>query len=580
MATLADLEALVADTLPETEEEWEEPLPLEDPHGPPLPFDALPPLIRALAVESERAFQSPPDYALAAAGGAIGAATTGKYEVVYAPTNWPNAINTHGAIVGGPSEGKSPVIGALATDPITAWEKAKREALRAVVEEWQSKDRILKRQLEATEREHGKKDKDGGITDTEAIRQAALEELREHRKKKVVYPDVFGGNITPEAVEKKLHEQGGGYAVVSAESPFLSNAVGGRYSDKGGSNVDCMLQGWNGDHLSNERAGREEDLEVPHAYLAILCGVQPSVLRRTGREPDTIGRGVVARWLPVIPRSTVEHRTLGGRVAMSTETMAVWRSALERLLEVERTDSPRRIDLSPEAEAGFTSWHDTIWKGIGNQSEAMQGWLGKMGAQALKIAGQFHVIEHETPEDIPISLRTMQRAMRIAEYYRAHAEVMIGIMMDRRAGEPPEARQVLNVIRTLVDEDGKTTKRELHRKLRGRAAFQRADDLDAPLSLLQETNWIRIDREPLKDRVKGPAGRLADIITLNPSVLDGCIETYGQNGQNAHKQASERDSVHFVHDSLYTPANVTHLDAHRTGPLPPTGRDDEWSVEL
>lgn len=199
-----------------------------------------------------------------------------------------------------------------------------------------------------------------------------------------------------------------------------------------------------------------------------------------------------------------------------------------------------------------------------------------MAAQALKIAGQFHVVDHQTPENIPIAAETMQNAIRVAEYFLGHAEVMIR-MMDRRSGEPSEARQVLDSIRQLVGDDGRTTKRELHRKLRGRAAFQRADDLTVLLSLLQETNWIRVDRAPLDKHRASGGGRPADIITLNPCARNESLETHGQNGQNPSESGGETPSVHAP---IETPLNVTRIADHRSEPLLPTGTDGEWSIEL
>lgn len=281
--TLPELEALVVETLPDVEEAWENPLPLDDPHGPLLPIDALPLLLQDLVIATEAQLQVLPDYPFCATIGAISAAAGGKYEIVFRPSDWHVAINTQGVMVGDPSDGKSPVLAALVFPPLTAWESAKQEALRPSIEAWQSTERVLRRQLDAAEKAHGKPDKDGQITDSTAIRDAALLELREHLTKKQVYPDVFGSNATPEAVEKKLHEQRGAYAILSAESPFLSNAIGGRYSDA--PNLEVILLGWEGDHLSNERSGgkRTSKSLVPISRSSVACS-RPSSDVRDGKR--------------------------------------------------------------------------------------------------------------------------------------------------------------------------------------------------------------------------------------------------------------------------------------------------------
>lgn len=574
--TLADLEARVADALPDAEEEWEEPIPLDDPFGPALPLDALPDLFQDLVLKTEEQLQVPRDYPFCAAMGTVSAASCGKYETVYEPSDWHVSLNTQGVMVGDPSDGKSPVMNALVFPPIRAWETAERERLRPSIEAWQSKERVLRRQLDAAEKADGKPDKDGHITDGTAIREAALLELRDHLKTKQVYPDVFGSNATPEAVEKKIHEQGGAYAILSAESPFLSNAIGGLYSDS--PNLEVILQGWEGDHLSNERSGREEDLEVTRAYLTILCCVQPSVLRRAGREEDTIARGVAARLLPVVPKSRTEDRTLGGRVAISPETIAAWEKVLKRLLEVERGEHPKQLVLSHEAERVFAPWYDSISPRMRNQNAAMKGWLGKMAAQALKIAGQFHVVSCENPESVRLSAETMRNAIRVAEYFLGHAEIMIGIMMDRRAGEPSEARHILETIREILNDDGTTTKRDLHRKLQARIAFQRVEDLEGPLALLEENGWVRQEPEYSKDGDgKRGRGRPRIRISLNP--LGILSRTMTKTTKTSH-DARRNVSVGTVTVPLNTPPNVAHIGDHRPAPFPPTGTDGLMEVEI
>jgi hypothetical protein len=71
-----------------------------------------------------------------------------------------------------------------------------------------------------------------------------------------------------------------------------------------------------------------------------------------------------------------------------------------------------------------------------------------------------------------------------------------------------DARIVLSVV---LEAGNPTTKREVHRRLRGRIAFQSPKDLDVPLTILEEFSWIRC----LK--TSGPqGGRPSEVIVLNP----------------------------------------------------------------
>lgn len=78
----AGVERLIVDRLPEPAPQWDAPVPLDDPTGPPFPLDAMTgtsgAFIAAVAQETQTAL----DMAASVALGTISAAAGGKYEVV------------------------------------------------------------------------------------------------------------------------------------------------------------------------------------------------------------------------------------------------------------------------------------------------------------------------------------------------------------------------------------------------------------------------------------------------------------------------------------------------------------------
>lgn len=136
----------------------------------------------------------------------------------------------------------------------------------------------------------------------------------------------------------------------------------------------------------------------------------------------------------------------------------------------------------------------------------MRTWAGKQEGAVLRIAGLLHTSQHANPERVAIDATTLKGAIQIVDYFADHARIMHQLLNGHSNLE--NARIVLAVIRDIGHT---TTKREVHRRLRGRIAFQSPKDLDEPLRVLEEFGWIR------RDRTSGPqGGRPSEVIVLNP----------------------------------------------------------------
>src|SRR5215207_9016288 len=104
------LRDVIVDHLPEREPEWETPIRLDDPTGPPFPRAALPGSIGAYAVAVAEETQTPLDMAATVALGTISAAAGGKYEVVIPEQGWNEPVHIMAVTVAEPGNRKSGVI--------------------------------------------------------------------------------------------------------------------------------------------------------------------------------------------------------------------------------------------------------------------------------------------------------------------------------------------------------------------------------------------------------------------------------------------------------------------------------------
>ncbi len=170
---------------------------------------------------------------------------------------------------------------------------------------------------------------------------------------------------------------------------------------------------------------------------------------------------------------------------------------------------PCRLLLDADAYSVFQryrAWHEPQLRRGGELGD-IADWGSKLPGAILRIAGLLHIATHERPEDHRIAAAIIERAVSIGRYFTEHAKVMYRVIAGR-SGQS-DARQVLDALRKLNENDSPVPRWKLHRALRGRKSFERAAELNAPLALLEEFGWIHRSRE-------STAGRDKELITLNP----------------------------------------------------------------
>lgn len=517
--TVLELEPYIVDTLPSSLDDWDPPVPLDDPTGPPFPLDALPAVIGDYVAAVAEETQTAPDMAATVAFGTLSAAAGGKFEVVIPEQGWHEPVHVQCVTVAEPAQRKTQIF-RLMTEPIVAHERNVQPDERRAFAQWESRGRLLEKQLAAAENAAGKADQTEKITITEAQRMAAVDALEVHRTQRPRITRIITDDATPEAVKSLLAEQGGAIAAMSAESAFLSNTAGGRYSDA--PNLDVLLNGHAGDRIRVDRKGRPGET-IERACLTLCLMVQPEVIRELGKSAGFIARGGAARLLPSFPPDLLGHRRVDVE-PVPADLRQAWGERITAI--VRRTPAmrdgaylPWPLELADDSKAAFRAyraWHEPQMSRNGTLSDIRE-WAGKQAGAVLRIAGLLHIAEHDIPEHVPIGRFTMERAIAIVGYYADHVRIMYRQM--RGHSGHADARTVLEVIREL---GGPATRRDVHRRLRGRTAFQPPNALNESLRILEDFGWIR------RERVTGEqGGRPSEHLHLNPLVgLDKTHTTF------------------------------------------------------
>lgn len=497
------LRALGADTS-EFEEPWDDPLPLDPMTGPPFPVEALPGLIHAHVAALSEETQTPPDLAASVALGSLSAVAGGKFQIFYAPTNWSEPVHVMLTPTAGPGNLKSALFAKM-TKPIVEWEAEQQELEAPVIAQWESRFRVLDRQLRDAENAQGKPSKDGAITNPDAIRMAALDAVHEHLKGRPVQTEVFTDDATPEAVKERLIAQRGALAVMSPESAYLNN-VAGRYHDA--PHLDTILNGHAGDLIKVTRKGKPTE-RVDRACLTMMLMLQPDVFRTLGQVDGFRQRGAAARLLPCFPADLIGSRKMV-TARVPDDLVRGWDTLLRALLDIERTGEPFTITMSAGATAAFTEFRQRLEPEIKAEGLDMQGWNAKEGGTVLRLAGLIHVASNKHLDLLPIERETIIAAAEIATYFHHHARIMFRAMYGREGQS--EAGALLDVLRRIGQPS--ITKRDLYRRVHNRAEFPTSESLSPALSVLEESAWIRLERQ------QPSRGRPSTLILLHPEI--GC----------------------------------------------------------
>jgi len=283
----------------------------------------------------------------------------------------------------------------------------------------------------------------------------------------------------------------------------------GRYSN-GIPNLDLVLKAHSGDAERVDRGSRPP-VFLHSPRLSIGLSPQPDVLRGLAAKQGFRGRGLLGRFLYLLPPSPLGYRTLQSnplpervRDAYSAGIRAMldWEPATDE----QGNEQPRLLRLSDDA---YLEWHDfakIIERQMrpGSDMEQFTDWAGKAPGAAARLAGILHGIKHAhgRPWEAVITAETMHDALEIMAVITRHSLATLNVM--GADASIAAARHVWDWI-----ERGRRASfnvRDAFNALRSR--FPRVQKIREALEVLEERGYLEVIEPPKQGPGRPPSPRV------------------------------------------------------------------------
>lgn len=423
---------------------------------------------------------------------------------------WLEPVNLFTAIVAKPSERKSPVLSRV-MEPVRAYQREENERRKPLVKSYQVEVDVLNARIEDMKKRMVKGGGKGKTPTKEDMKllQVELEELEANPVKLV---SLYADDITPEALAQVIANNGEKMAIVSAEGGIF-DTMGGRYSNSI-PNLDLLLKAFSMEYYRVDRIGRKP-VAIQHPALTLLLMVQPSVLGEIMRNETFSGRGLLARFLYIVPESMVGKRKFN-TAPVPKEFEADYADLVRELLEIPE-EPVKIIHFTPEAQAALETYSMALEPRLTDDLEPIEDWAGKLVGKVVRIAALLHICDHRAKAaDIPLPAETVRRACVLGDYFLEQAKIaysMMGLMEDKTTRD---ARYIMK----RIDQSGeyKMKKRDLHQLCKNRSGFEKASGMEPALKLLIDHGYIKIQKAPPAQNPQNPqkVGRPSLMVYVNP----------------------------------------------------------------
>lgn len=487
---------------------WPDLIPFDDVGRlPRFPVDALPQTLRDWVEAEATATQTPPELAAAIVIAVLSTIAAKHFDVQVKP-GWVEPLSLYMLAAMLPGERKSQVF-KDASKRLREWEKARADAMKAAIAAAVTARTIKEKRLDALITKAARGDEKSASAGQEA-QELAIELAESHIP---VAPLLSVDDVTPEKLSSLMYEHGGRMAVMSAEGGIF-DTIAGRYAN-GIPNIEVLLKGHAGDDLRVDRVNRAP-LHIQSPTLTMCICAQPEVLQGLTSKPTFAGRGLLARFLYVLPTSLMGSRDVAPPPVPGGVTAAYEKLVNSLLHKTDRERKQReiaaeRLTLSAEAVDGVHAFMRRIevQLGPGGDLEQIRDWGAKASGALVRIAALLHLAgsseSSESFEQGVVSRRDLDESEKILLFFLSHSMAAFRVMgMDSTLAN---ARKLLNWIQK--NHFDTFSKRDAQQK--NRALFKTASDLDPVLKTLEEHGYIR--------RAKSPAtgGRPSLTFEVNPS---------------------------------------------------------------
>lgn len=488
-------------------EDWPELVPLNAPHLPRLDPGLLPTwagdFARALSVDTE----TPPELAVGMIL-VVCATAVARCQRVMVKTGYTETCNLW-LLASLPSGNRKSATVSASTAPLMAWEHDRAAILGPEIKRITSERKTLEARVKEM-RNRAAKEKDANKA-KELAREATDIELPEIP----VSSQLWTSDATPERLGPLLAENDECMAWLSAEGGIF-DLLQGRYSN-GIPNLDLVLKAHNGDAERVDRGSRPA-VFLKSPRLSIGLSPQPDVLRGLGAKPGFRGRGLLARFLFLLPPSSLGYRHLQSNpvpeevlnaYTLGIRAMLDWKPAINEQGE----KCPHLLCLSNEA---YTEWCEfakaiEVQMRPGQPLEHFTDWAGKAPGAAARLAGVLHGIKHAhgKPWETAITADTMNSALEIMAVITRHSLAALDLM----GADPTIAAARLIWEWIERNRQARFTVRTAFNALRG--TFPRVQRLRATLEVLVERGYVEVIEPPCD----GPGRPPSPVVRVRPEIV-------------------------------------------------------------
>lgn len=477
---------------------------------PRFPIEALPPALENYAREVAESKQVAEDMAAVAALGVVSLAVQGKFQVTATP-GWTQPLNLYEIIVARPSDRKTPVLNAV-MGPVYEYIQTINELRKEEVKIYNNNINILTKRKNSIIEHLGhslvmdaKGAKDAKATENDLLEvQAELSRLEDAPVRPL---KLLSDDTTPEALARKMADNGGKMAIVSSEGGIF-DIIAGRYSDR--VNLDIFLKSYDGESITVDRKSGES-LQIPYPILTILLMTQPRVLTTIMENEDFRGRGFLARFLYSIPQSKVGTRRYGTG-DISDQAKLAYRVLLKTLLDIPEREDPPCIQFSMEAHKLSEDFFYWLEPQLTEELEPIESWAAKFHGGIVRIAALLHCCQYiGDAASVPISGDTFLRARRIGEYFLGHAKAAFCLMGMSEPQEEKDAKYILRRLDTI--EGDSTSVKSLYDLCQKKKGFETMELFREVLDLLVSRGYLYIE-------TVATGGRPSEKVYINPEYLD------------------------------------------------------------
>jgi hypothetical protein len=482
---------------------------LDDPDLPRLRGKTLPSWAGDFATALSVATETPPELAVAMVLSASATAVARKFRVMI-KDGYFEPCNLWLAAALEPGNRKSAVQGA-ATAPLVKWERQQKAAMADEITKATSAYKTAEARANKL-RTMAVGEKDAAKSQKHAKEAADIEACMPQVPR---LPQLWTSDVTPERLGTILADNDERMAWLSSEGGIFE-IISGRYSG-GIPNLDLFLKAHAGDAEKVDRASRSP-VYLSNPLLTIGLSPQPDVLRGLSSKPGFLGRGLLARFLYLLPPSPLGYRT-GEALGISEDCEDVYAAGITAILnmpsamDVDGYASTHILKLSPAAHEEWQVYKQSIEAAMrpGGMFENAKGWAGKAPGAAVRIAGVLHVMTHIEPWSSLIELDTMILALDLMAVFGKHSLAALDLMgADKGIAA---ARKVLHWI-----ESGRrngVSLRDIHQALK--SSFPHAADVKVAIDVLVERGYVEINEPASKGTGRPPS----PIVIVRPDIVEG-----------------------------------------------------------